>query len=349
MELAEIRKKIDQINIGIMELINERAELLKDIADYKDNKLMQYFDPTREYEMLKSIVEHNQGPFQNEMIKAIFITIFKESLRFMGIDREKNLLISSQKEHFQSIYEILNVSDKTPLIIAGPCAVESYEQLKPVAEHLKKRNIGILRGGAYKPRTSPYEFQGLGEEGLKILKAVGEQYQLKTVTEVVDTRDVEGVSQYVDILQIGARNMHNFELLKEVGKTKLPVILKRGLSATIQEFMYAAEYIVLQGNQKVIMCERGIRTFETMTRNTLDISAIPILKKEVQLPVIVDLSHSLGRKDIVEQIAKAVVAVGADGFVVEVHAHPELALSDKQQQLNLQQFDELLQSIRYEN
>lgn len=261
----------------------------------------------------------------------------------MDIYNGRKLLISAGKnEGFQKIREMFDLPEDGPVIIAGPCAVENREYLEIIAEQLRRSGVRFLRGGAYKPRTSPYEFQGLGEEGLKILGEVGKRYGLITVAEVVDTRHVQMVAEYMDILQIGSRNMHNFELLKEAGRLDKPVLLKRGISATIQEFMYAAEYIGLQGNRKIIMCERGIRTYETKTRNTLDIAAVPIIKKETTLPVIVDLSHSLGRKDIVGYIARAAVAAGADGIMVEVHPRPELALSDSKQQLNPDEFEELL-------
>lgn len=345
MGLNRLRQDIDNINFQILELLNKRAFLLKEVAEFKDSSGIEYFDPSREAEMLKKILEKNDGPLFNELIKEVFSSIFSVSLKFMGITRERRLLISDKNINTFSIHDYFNLPCGEPLIIAGPCAVETPELLEKVALALKSNNISMLRGGTYKPRTSPYDFQGLKEEGLKILSNVGKKYCLKTVTEVVDTRDVEIVSNYVDVLQIGARNMHNFELLKEVGHSKKPVILKRGISATIQEFMFAAEYIVLQGNSNIILCERGIRTYETKTRNTLDISTIPIIKKETNLPIIADLSHSLGRKDIVNSIAKAVLAVGADGIMVEVHPQPELALSDSKQQLNIEEFKLMLNEI----
>lgn len=201
-----------------------------------------------------------------------------------------------------------------------------------VAQNLIKNNIEFLRGGAFKPRTSPYDFQGLGVEGLKILSEVCKNYSLTSVSEIMDVRDIEIGMKYIDILQIGSRNMMNYSLLKEIGKTQHPVLLKRGMMSTMKEFLLAAEYIVSNGNTNLILCERGIRTFETSTRNTLDISSIAIIKKETSIPVIVDLSHSLGRKDILLPISKAVIALGADGIMIEVHNNPAEALSDKEQQ-----------------
>ncbi len=346
-ELKELRENIDNINFQILELLNKRACMIKEIAEYKDSNGIEYFDSSRESEMLKRIFEKNEGPLFNELIKEVFSKIFSVSLKFMGITRERKLLISDKSKDVFNILDFFNISAGTPLVIAGPCSVESTEQMEEVATALKSNKVSVLRGGTFKPRTSPYEFQGLKEDGLKILSSIGKKYCLKTVTEVVDTRDVEIVARYADVLQIGARNMHNFELLKEVGRTQKPVILKRGISATMHEFMLAAEYIVLQGNSNVILCERGIRTYETKTRNTLDISAIPIIKKETNLPIIVDLSHSLGRKDIVNSMAKAVIASGADGIMVEVHPQPELALSDSKQQLNIKEFEDMLNDIGY--
>lgn len=230
-------------------------------------------------------------------------------------------------------------------VIAGPCSVESEKMLEDTAQKLKSFGVKILRGGAFKPRTSPYDFQGMKEDGLKILKNVGEKFEMRTVSEVVDTRHVEMMTKYVDILQIGSRNMQNFELLKEVGRSNHPVLLKRGMCATINEFKMAAEYIKSEGNEKIIMCERGIRTFETATRNTLDISCIAILKKEMNYPVVADLSHSLGRKDIISGVAKAVIALGADGIMLEVHPEPCKARSDGYQQLDFAEFSKFMEEI----
>lgn len=230
-------------------------------------------------------------------------------------------------------------------IIAGPCAIESEQQMKDVGKKLKGMGIRVLRGGAFKPRTSPYDFQGYGISALKVLQSIGEEFDLITVSEVVDTRSVEVVGSYVDVFQIGARNMFNYELLKEVGKSQKPVIVKKGFMSTIEEYICAIEYIRLNGNENIILCERGIRTFETMTRNTLDIAAVPLLKKETGLPVIVDLSHSLGRKDLMEPLGKACLVAGADLLMIEVHPNPELALSDSKQQMNFSEFESMINSL----
>jgi 3-deoxy-7-phosphoheptulonate synthase len=231
------------------------------------------------------------------------------------------------------------------IVMAGPCSVESEEQLMESAYTVKKGGAQIMRGGAYKPRTSPYSFQGMEEEGLKLLKKAREKFGLPVVTEVMNTTDVELVEEYADILQIGTRNAQNFPLLKKVGKCKKPVVLKRGMMTTIEELLMSAEYILAGGNEAVILCERGIRTFETATRNTLDISAVPVLKELTHLPVIIDPSHSSGHWKYVIPLAKAAVAVGADGLLVEVHPDPEKAISDGLQSLKPEKFYQLMEEI----
>ncbi|MFN2239640.1 MAG: 3-deoxy-7-phosphoheptulonate synthase [Thermoanaerobaculia bacterium] len=231
-------------------------------------------------------------------------------------------------------------------IIAGPCAVEDRSMLSETARGVRAAGATMLRGGAFKPRTSPYSFQGLGEAGLRLLAEARAETGLPVVTEVLDTRHVEKVAEHADVLQIGARNMQNFALLQEVGRVQRPVLLKRGMSGTIAELLMAAEYILAQGNRDVILCERGIRTFETATRNTLDIGAIAVLKKETHLPVVVDPSHAAGRADLVAPLAFAAIAAGADGLIIEVHPRPEEALSDGNQSLTLEQFGDLMRGVR---
>ena len=232
------------------------------------------------------------------------------------------------------------------VVIAGPCAVESREQILETAKAVRAAGARILRGGAFKPRTTPYSFQGLKEEGLELLSWVRQETGLPIVTEVMDTRQVEAVCAHADFVQVGSRNMHNYALLEEVGLTSTPVLLKRGMSATIEELLYAAEYILKQGNQNVVLCERGIRTFERSTRNTLDLSAVPMLKKLTHLPVIVDPSHATGHWWMVPPMAKAAVAVGADGLLVEVHCCPHDALSDGGQSLRPDHFNAMMRELR---
>lgn len=232
------------------------------------------------------------------------------------------------------------------IVIAGPCAVENQEQLFQTARSVMSDGARLLRGGAFKPRTSPYSFQGMGEEGLKLLFQARKETGLPIVTEVMDTRQIEIVSKYADMLQVGSRNMQNYPLLKEVGLSKKPVLLKRGMMATIEEFLLAAEYILNQGNEQVVLCERGIRTFETSTRNTMDLSAVPMLKHLTHLPVIVDPSHGTGIRWMVPFMAKAAIAAGADGLIMEVHYNPEKALCDGQQSLDLEEFSQLMTDLR---
>ena len=238
------------------------------------------------------------------------------------------------------------IGGKKISVIAGPCAVENRTMLMNVAEKVKAAGASFIRGGAYKPRTSPYSFQGLGEEGLQYLAEASKKTGLPVVTEIMDTRDLETILKYADIVQIGTRNMQNFRLLLEVGMCNKPVLLKRGLSATIKEWLMAAEYIMSKGNQQVILCERGIRTFETATRNTLDLSAVPVLKQLTHLPVVVDPSHGVGRWDLVAPMAKAAVAAGADGLLIEVHTNPEEAMSDGEQSLKPNAFKKLMAELK---
>ncbi len=240
----------------------------------------------------------------------------------------------------------IRIGDTDVTVIAGPCSVENRDSLVDCAKKVKESGAKILRGGAFKPRTSPYDFQGLGFEGLKLLAEARKVTGLPIISELMDPRDTEIFCDYVDIVQIGARNMQNFRLLTEVGKIKKPVLLKRGLSATIKEFLMSAEYIAAQGNTQIILCERGIRTFETYTRNTLDLSAVPVLKEETHLPVFVDPSHAVGRWALVAPLAKAAVAVGADGLMIEVHPDPENALCDGAQSLKPSKFASLMVELK---
>ena len=238
------------------------------------------------------------------------------------------------------------IGGKDLAIIAGPCAVESHEQAFAAARQVRKAGARLFRAGAFKPRTSPYSFQGLGGDGLKILAEVRRQFGLLIVTETIDPENCELVEQYADVLQVGARNMQNFSLLKRVGRSPRPVLLKRGMSATLEEFLMAAEYVLSEGNYNVILCERGVRTFADHTRNTLDLSVIPFVKHLSHLPIIVDPSHGTGRRDKVVPLARAAIAVGADGLIVEVHPQPECALSDGYQSLYPEQFEELMAEVR---
>jgi 3-deoxy-7-phosphoheptulonate synthase len=237
------------------------------------------------------------------------------------------------------------IGGKKLTVIAGPCCVESADQLTQVGGLLKGLGVTMLRGGAFKPRTSPYDFQGLGEEGLKLLAQARARFGLRIVTECLKPSDVELVAQYSDVIQIGARNMQNFALLQEVGRARVPVLLKRGMMSTLKEFLLSAEYVLSQGNEQVALCERGIRTFETMTRNTLDLAAVPVLKRLTHLPVIIDPSHAAGDRELVPALSLAAVAAGADGLIIEVHPKPEEAVSDGPQSMTLEGFEKLYKSL----
>ena len=244
------------------------------------------------------------------------------------------------------INERTTVGGQELLIIGGPCTVESAEQMERVAEHLAKAPVQLLRGGVHKPRTSPYSFQGLGLEGLKILRGVSQRYGVPVVTEVMSIPQIESVVAYADVLQVGSRNMQNFELLKAIGQAGKPVVLKRGLAATLEEFIMAAEYIMAHGNPDVILCERGIRSFDSFTRNVLDLGAVVGLKQLTHLPIIVDPSHAAGKRELVEPLARAAVACGADGIMVECHPEPEKSVSDARQALSLEDMVQLVENLR---
>jgi 3-deoxy-7-phosphoheptulonate synthase / chorismate mutase len=347
-QLDALRQKLDEVNLKLLRLLNERAELAKQIGEVKQKQGINKFDPERERVMLETLVQHNEGPFTDNTVRYLFKQIFKASLDLQQTSQKKTLLVSREKQATDTVVDIKGtlVGAVKPQVVAGPCSVESEEQVFEVARALKEQGIELMRGGAFKPRTSPYDFQGLGEEGLKILRKAADQFGLKIVSEIVNPSDMEMAEQYVDVIQIGARNMQNFELLKAAGAVRTPVLLKRGLSATIEEFLFAAEYILSGGNDQVILCERGIRTYEKATRNTLDISAVPILKNESHLPVLVDITHSTGRRDILLPCARAALAAGADGIMLEVHPNPAVALSDAKQQIDIPTFDTFIKDLR---
>lgn len=347
-ELDVLRDKLNTINGQLLSLLNERADIARQIGEVKQKQGIPKYDPVREKQMLDDLVAKNEGPFEDSTIKHLFKQIFKASLDLQQDGHKKLLLVSRQSQLANTVIELngATIGGGTHELIAGPCSVESYDQLRTVAAALKQQGIKIMRGGAFKPRTSPYDFQGLGIEGLKMLKEVGQEFGLITISEIVDPSHMELAAEHLDIIQIGARNMQNFELLKAAGNVRVPILLKRGLAATIEEFILAAEYILSRGNKQVMLIERGIRTYEKWTRNTLDISAVPILKQETHLPVLVDVTHSTGRKDILVPCAKAALAAGADGVMVEVHPDPATALSDSAQQLNIPQFEQFYAEVK---
>lgn len=347
LDLEQLREKVDAVNLEILSLINERAKVIQEIGKIKEKQGVNRYDPLRERHMLNLLKENNNGPLDQKTVDHIFKEIFKSALDMQEEDHRKALLVSRKKKAEDTIITINGerIGDGTPSFIFGPCAVESQDQVSKVAEAIGAKGLRMIRGGAYKPRTSPYDFQGLGLEGLKMLKAAAEQYNLAVVSEIVTPHHLEEALPYLDVVQVGARNMQNFELLKAVGQINKPVLLKRGMSATVDEFINAAEYIIASGNDQIILCERGIRTYEKATRNTLDISAVPILKQETHLPVFVDVTHSTGRRDLLLPAAKAAIAIGADGVMAEVHPDPAVALSDAAQQMDLNQFDEYYDAL----
>ena len=347
--LTQLRNRIDEINDQLLDLLNERTALVEAIGREKDKQGLKKYDPIREQQIIEKLREKNQGPLTDEMLIHVFKEIFKVSVKLQEEkSHKKGLLVSRKNKLDDTVIDVQGdmIGDGEPTFVFGPCSVESKEQMERVAKNLSEKGLKYIRGGAFKPRTSPYDFQGLGTEGLKMMSEAAKKYGLRVVSEIMDAGDLEAALPYVDVIQIGARNMQNFSLLKALGHINKPVLLKRGLSATIEEFVNAAEYIAMHGNPNVMLCERGIRTYEKATRNTLDISAVPILKRETHLPVFVDITHSTGRKDILLPIAKAALAVGADGIMAEVHPNPMLALSDANQQMSLEEFDLFYKKLR---
>jgi 3-deoxy-7-phosphoheptulonate synthase/chorismate mutase len=350
-QMNELRGQIDMLNLQILELLNQRARIASAIGKVQSQLGSSFYDPQREAKMLQDLETANEGPFSNETIKALFREIFRASMALEEKEARAKILVQRGSPNDKTIINLpdhLQIGNGDFTIISGPCAIESYDQMDETAAALAERGVRILRGMAYKPRTSPYDFQGLGEPGLKIARQVANKHNMLITSEIMDMSQIQMMSDYVDIFWVGARNMQNSFLLKALGQVRQPVILKRGLAATLEEFLYAAEYIVSSGNPNVILIERGIRTFEKWTRNTLDISGVAVLKLETHLPVVVDISHSAGRRDIAVPLARAARAVGADGLMVEVHPNPPVAMSDAKQQLSIPQFHELMDSLAQE-
>jgi 3-deoxy-7-phosphoheptulonate synthase/chorismate mutase len=346
--LKELRGQVDKINLQILDLLSQRARLASDIGHVQAQLGTSFYDPQREAEMLTALELNNNGPFSNETIKALFREIFRASLALEEKEARAKILVQRKSPDDKTIIALpdsTEIGNGNFTVIAGSCAVESFEQMDMVGAALAERGVKVMRGMAYKPRTSPYDFQGLGEPGLQIARQIANKYNMYITSEIMDQSQISMMSDYVDIFWVGARNMQNSSLLKAMGHVRQPVILKRGLSATLEEFLYAAEYIVSSGNPNVILIERGIRTFERWTRNTLDISAVAILKLESHLPVVVDISHSAGRRDIALPLGRVAKASGADGLMVEVHPNPPVAMSDAKQQLSIPEFNTLMDEI----
>lgn len=349
-KIKALREQIDVINADLLKLLNKRAGLAREIGRMQTSLGSSQYDPKRELEMLQALTAANEGPFDDSTVKSLFKSIFQASME-SSINSQKPKLLTSRIGREDTTVMVGDVpigAGHSPVLIAGPCAIESPEQMEVTAALVASRGVRLMRGGAFKPRTSPYSFQGIGEEALKWAREACDEHGLYFVAEVMDARDVELCLDYVDVLQIGARNSQNFSLLKEVGMTDRPVLLKRGLAGTIEEWIYSAEYILSGGNPNVILCERGIRTYEKYTRNTLDISAVALAKIETHLPVFVDATHSGGRRDLLVPLTKAGLASGADGIMVEVHPNPAVALSDQKQQMDFDMFDQYLEEVGYD-
>jgi len=348
--VQSLRARIDELNLRILELLSERARVAAEIGRMQTAAGVSQYDPVREQQMLDALVAANRGPFDDATVKSLFKQVFQASMQLSERREQRQYLMSRAQHPEDTVVRVGDVelgSGRPPVLIAGPCAIESREQVFAVAARAAAHGVRLFRGGAYKPRTDPYSFQGLGEEGLRLGREACDEYGLHFVSEVVSGRDLPLFEEYVDVLQVGARNMQNFPLLKAVGRSRKPVLLKRGLSATVEEWLMAAEYLLSEGNPNVILCERGIRTFERYTRNTLDVSAVALAKLESHLPVVVDVTHSGGRRDLLVALTKAGLAVGADGIMLEVHPNPAVALSDQKQQIDFAAFDDYLEAVAY--
>jgi 3-deoxy-7-phosphoheptulonate synthase/chorismate mutase len=343
-QLSALREPIDAIDRQIVARLQDRARLVLEIGAFKREHGLEGRDPERENEILRGLADACSGPLEASHIREIYAAILRTSLGIQEAAADRSLRVKKRNRPGNGSVRVgsVVVGGGAPVMFVGPCSIESAEQMERIAPAVARLpGPKILRGGAFKPRTSPYAFQGLRQTGLDILHATGARHGLATVTEVLDVATLDSVAASADMLQVGARNMYNTELLKALGRLGKPVLLKRGFMATLEELMLAAEYILAEGNEAIVLCERGIRTFERATRNTLDISAVPLLKNETGLPVIVDLSHALGRRDILLPCARAALAAGADGLMVEVHDQPEQALSDGFQQIDLAALEQL--------
>jgi len=349
-KIESLRAQIDELNLKLLDLLSERARLAEAIGEVQTELGLSHYDPVREQRMLDALTEANRGPFNDATVKGLFKAIFQASMQLEQEADKVKYLTSRRARREDTVVRVGSLpigSHHSPVLVAGPCSLESREQVELTAQFVASRGVQLFRGGAFKPRTDPYSFQGLGEEGLRLGREACDKYDLKFISEIMDACDVALFTEYADVLQIGARNMQNFTLLKAVGRANKPVLLKRGLSATIEEWLMAAEYLLNEGNANVILCERGIRTFERYTRNTLDVSAVALAKLETHLPVLVDVTHSGGRRDLLVPLTKAGLAVGADGIMMEVHPNPAVALSDNKQQVDFETFDKYLAETGY--
>ncbi len=365
-QMQATRSRLNQVDETLVETLIERFRSIKEISSIKKLHKLPCRDRARESEILDSIRSKliNEN-WEVESILRLFRCILKESvaiqLKESRLQPESDLdsylldmlenkpyrLASRLHQKDDSIVKIgtVKVGGKYQVVIAGPCAVESEQQIFACAREVKLQGGHLLRGGCFKPRSSPYSFQGMGEEGLKLLRQAGDYYSLPVVTEVMSVAQIDLIAQYSDVLQVGARNMQNFDLLKALGQCRKPIILKRGMMATIDEWLASAEYIMSEGNMDIILCERGIRSFDQSTRNTLDISAVPVIKEHSHLPIILDPSHASGKWRYIIDLAKAAMAINSHGIMVEIHPRPQEALSDGPQSLKFSTFEKLMTTV----
>ena len=345
-KLRELRERIAKVGLNILDLANERTKIALDIVEEKTSAGFPLRDDHREAQLLEQLQKANAGPLDSATIKQLFRTLLDATVSIWQRGGKNGLRVGANSgPPVRVTVNGREIGPGSAIYIAGPCSIESEEQLETIARGLARCGVGFLRGGAFKPRTSPYAFQGLGEEGLRIMRDVAHRHGMGTVTEATSETNLSLVVEYADIIQIGARNMFNYDLLREAGQVGKPVLLKRSFSATLDEWLNAAEYLALGGNEQIILCERGIRTFARETRATLDLSIVPLAVAQSRLPVIVDVSHAAGRRDILTPLARAAFAAGANGVMIEVHHDPDVALSDAKQQLNLQDFIHLQHDV----
>jgi len=343
-ELDKIRRQIDDLNLRLLRLLEERADLVKQVAAVKSSIQAPACDPKREDRMITRLLEQSRGSLTDGQIIGLFrhiFSVFRNLAEQVGLE---GLGVHLSRAPSATVVDVAGVKigpGRPPAILAGPCALESQEQAEELLAYFTRElpaDRFVFRCGLYKPRTSPYSFAGLGPQGLELVARLKKIYKIPVVSEITSPKLMDNFEGVIDLWQVGARNMTNFELLRELGRTRTPILLKRSYAATVEELLLAAEYIYAQGNPHIILCERGIRTFESWTRFTLDISAVPLVKSTSHLPIIVDISHSTGRPDLAGAVAGAALAAGADGIMVEVHPQPDRALSDGFQQLSLDQF-----------
>ncbi len=340
--LEELRQKLDRISDDILDQLQARAAAARQVAAEKRRRGLPIRDPQRESQLLDRLAARSRGPLDAAAVRALFRDIIDACVAVMEEPRKSRLAVGAAAGPRIGVrVRGRAIGDGSRVYIAGPCSAESEEQLDEAATTLKRLGVGFFRAGAFKPRTSPYAFQGLGERGLQMLARVCRRHDLCAVTEATTPANVPLVAEYADVIQIGARNMYNYELLRAAGQSGRPVLLKRSFAATLDEWLNAAEYVALAGGESIILCERGIRTVARETRGTLDLSIVPLALAASRLPVVVDISHAAGRRDILPPLAAAAFAAGAHGVMLEVHPDPDAALSDAEQQLDLDAFASL--------